>query len=356
MADYVYDFDPADTNNTAAAVFRFALRDAGGADGSGGRVLDLGSGPGIVSGRLAREHGRDVVCVDVSADSLKLAAEAGVRTVLANIEDPASLEQFKGEAFDVVIVADVLEHLRDPGAVLVQLLRQRVIAESGALVVSFPNVIHEAVLAELAAGKFEYTETGLLDRTHVRFFTLESLRALLEGSGFLVESVHRTTRTLEQTQQRQRRDELPPGGREWIAGLGGEHRTFQYVLLARPSSATGQLAALRQELAEQAAAHTAQLDELTSRLARHRRDAERIGELERLLAAERALALRRLDEIAKLRRRSLAEQKKIVRRYEKSTTWRIGKVIATLGRPRQLAGALRRRRGRGTDATESDRT
>ena len=74
----------------------------------------------------------------------------------------------EGQRFDFVLLLDVLEHLRDPLAVL-ERLRDRV-APGGRVIASIPNVTHGAVRLSLMSGAFTYTETGLLDRTHLRFF------------------------------------------------------------------------------------------------------------------------------------------------------------------------------------------
>ena len=89
--------------------------------------------------------------------------------------------------YDVVLFGDTLEHLPDPGAVLAR-LRSR-LKPGGALVVSLPNVANWAIRLSLLAGRFRYTDRGILDRTHLRFFTRRTLIELLEGAGFRVVAV-----------------------------------------------------------------------------------------------------------------------------------------------------------------------
>ena len=89
-----------------------------------------------------------------------------------------------------MVLADVLEHLREPARALrdaTDLLR-----EGGRLVLSVPNVAHGALRLALLQGRWSYTETGLLDRTHLHFFTRTSLFELVEGAGLAVDQLRAT--------------------------------------------------------------------------------------------------------------------------------------------------------------------
>jgi 2-polyprenyl-3-methyl-5-hydroxy-6-metoxy-1,4-benzoquinol methylase len=88
--------------------------------------------------------------------------------------------------FDLILALDVLEHLRDPWAVLAT-LRQTVLAPGGVVIVSVPNVAHYSVTVPLAfGGRFTYAEDGLLDRTHLRFFDEDGARGLMAAAGLTV--------------------------------------------------------------------------------------------------------------------------------------------------------------------------
>ena len=82
---------------------------------------------------------------------------------------------------------DTLEHLADPVAVLRRL--RPALADDGALVVSIPNVANWAMRLGLLAGRFRYTERGILDRTHLRFYTARTVREMLAEAGFRTESL-----------------------------------------------------------------------------------------------------------------------------------------------------------------------
>jgi 2-polyprenyl-3-methyl-5-hydroxy-6-metoxy-1,4-benzoquinol methylase len=144
-----------------------------------GRILDLGCSGGLLSER-ARGLGHRVVGVDrVELPELAGRVDAFIE---ADLDQglPAAVEH-EGP-FDVVLAGDVLEHLRDPGLVLEQV--RRVMVPRGALLVSVPNFGHWYVRARALLGIFDYDQRGLLDSTHVRFFTRRSIERLLRRTGF----------------------------------------------------------------------------------------------------------------------------------------------------------------------------
>jgi SAM-dependent methyltransferase len=106
------------------------------------------------------------------------------------VTDSLSADLSWSRRFDVVVCADVLEHLPDPAAVLARV--RRWIAPGGLLLVSLPNVANVAVRLSLLAGRFEYAETGILDRTHLRFYTRRSARRLVENAGFRIRAARAT--------------------------------------------------------------------------------------------------------------------------------------------------------------------
>src|SRR5262249_54786945 len=87
--------------------------------------------------------------------------------------------------FDVLVCADVLEHTKDPWRTLATLTSR--LAPGGALIVSVPNIRHVRPLSKIVLDRFEYEPEGILDRTHLRFFTLHTLRQMIEGAGFRIE-------------------------------------------------------------------------------------------------------------------------------------------------------------------------
>jgi hypothetical protein len=104
--------------------------------------------------------------------------------IVGDLEDPAVLAQVTGE-YGVILAGDVLEHLRDPGRLL-EALRPR-LAPAGAWVISVPNVAHWSVRKELLRGRFDFTDRGIMDASHLRWFTQRTLAHLLVRAGYVVE-------------------------------------------------------------------------------------------------------------------------------------------------------------------------
>ncbi len=144
------------------------------------RVLDLGTASGFM-GRLLVGRGHTVVGVESDREAVATARPHYAALHLADIQHLAVLPE---APFDVVIAGDVLEHLTDPEAALDRALAQ--LAPGGRLLVSVPNVAFLQIRLGLLFGRFEYARRGILDRTHLRFFTSRALLAMLRGSGLTV--------------------------------------------------------------------------------------------------------------------------------------------------------------------------
>jgi SAM-dependent methyltransferase len=157
---------------------------------SSARVLELGCGRGDTLAYLKRE-GR---CAWAGGVELFPAAAAVARERLDWLleGDAERLDiSLEPESLDLVLCLDVLEHLVDPWAMLRRLVA--LLRPGGAVVASIPNVRHmHVVLPLLFRGRFEYADEGLLDRTHLRFFTRRSAVDLLEGAGLRVDLVRDT--------------------------------------------------------------------------------------------------------------------------------------------------------------------
>lgn len=141
------------------------------------RVLDLGTASGFL-GRLLAGRGHTVVGVESDREA---AAAARPHYAALHLADLQQLVPLPEAPFDVVIAGDVLEHLADPAAALERAVAQ--LAPGGRLLVSVPNVAFLSVRLALLFGRFECAPRGILDRTHLRFFTRRSLAALLRGAG-----------------------------------------------------------------------------------------------------------------------------------------------------------------------------
>jgi SAM-dependent methyltransferase len=150
------------------------------------RVLDVGCNDGTFgAGVLARVPGREVWGVE--PHDLDAATAATRLTGVVNDFYPDGLDRVPG-TFDCVSFNHVLEHMVDPWSAL-RMTRER-LNPSGILVGELPNVRHLPFLVDLAVrGRFEYTDSGLLDRAHLRFFTRSGAEDLFNSSGFVVEEM-----------------------------------------------------------------------------------------------------------------------------------------------------------------------
>ena len=152
------------------------------AAGSGGRILEVGCSSGYLSERLVA-NGNTVVGIEYDAEAAREAEAYCERVLVGDVE---AMELPDGP-FDVILCGDVIEHLRDPEAVLARL--RPLLKAGGRLVVSTPNIANWAIRLSLLAGRWQYADRGILDRTHTRLFTRRSLVETIEAAGFRVTDV-----------------------------------------------------------------------------------------------------------------------------------------------------------------------
>jgi 2-polyprenyl-3-methyl-5-hydroxy-6-metoxy-1,4-benzoquinol methylase len=154
-----------------------------------GRVLDVGCGAGAFAATLrAARTGRSLEIWGVELSSAA-AARAGASCDRVLVGDAvACLRELPAGGFDCVVMNDVLEHLFEPEPLLRE--ARRVLRPDGALVTSLPNVRYFFNVWDLVVhGRWDYVDEGILDRTHLRFYTRSSLCRLLEDEGFAVQRI-----------------------------------------------------------------------------------------------------------------------------------------------------------------------
>ena len=150
-------------------------------------VVDVGCANGLLGARLKAERpGIEVRGIEVDPDAASRARQVLDDAIHGRAEDTLPVHWPRP---DCVIFADVLEHLVDPWAVVATWHKRLV--KRGTLVTTIPNVLHRSVVRGLLGGRWDYANEGVLDRTHLRFFTRETALALVEGGGFRVRSVRR---------------------------------------------------------------------------------------------------------------------------------------------------------------------
>ncbi len=148
----------------------------------GSRVLDVGCGTGWTAKELTDKKGCEVIGVEPNESRAEAARSHGIQVHVGYLED---LRIEEVDLFDIILFGDVLEHLSDPHSILC--VAKRYLRPGGSVVISVPNVAHWMVRLDLLRGKFNYQEGGIMDATHLRWFTEKTLRLLLEKAGYRVD-------------------------------------------------------------------------------------------------------------------------------------------------------------------------
>lgn len=150
-------------------------------------ILEFGPAHGVMSKYLCEVLHCSVYAVEYDLNAAKDAEPFCTEIIVANIEDYGWELSFAGIKFDHIIFADVLEHLYNPWEVLKRV--RPFLKEHGSVLISLPNIAHNAIIMNLLEGKFEYKPTGLLDNTHIRFFTKNSIDSMIKECGYRVTDI-----------------------------------------------------------------------------------------------------------------------------------------------------------------------
>jgi SAM-dependent methyltransferase len=195
---------------------------------AGSRVLDLGAGVGTVDAVL-RRMGCTVRAVEIDPVAAEIARRSCDQLVVADLERLDLVDTFGVQSADVVLLLDVLEHLTDPAALLRRV--HDVLAPTGWVVISLPHVAHASVRLALLAGRFRYTERGLLDRGHLRFFDAEAKDALLASGGMVQLAMQRVVMRPDETEV-----EVADADPALVAALSedADALTYQFLVTAVP--------------------------------------------------------------------------------------------------------------------------
>lgn len=156
--------------------------------GKNKRVLDVGCATGYLDKQLKRD-GCYVVGIEVDREAANLANRYCDKVLVRDVEKLEELPYSAG-FFDVIVMSEVLEHLKRPDLVLLKL--KKYLATDGYVVASVPNVARFEIRLALLFGKFEYGSHGALSPTHLRFFTLKTAKRLFEENGYEVIKVDYT--------------------------------------------------------------------------------------------------------------------------------------------------------------------
>jgi 2-polyprenyl-3-methyl-5-hydroxy-6-metoxy-1,4-benzoquinol methylase len=323
MVKYSATVDPNLVNTSHSQILQLV--------GSDKAVLDVGCASGYLAQAL-RAQGCTVSGIEYDEQAAREAAPHLEKLVVGDVTAVDFAEEFGAAAFDVIVFGDVLEHLVDPATVLSDALAS--LRPDGEVVVSLPNVAHGSVRLALLNGYWEYTPTGLLDETHVRFFTKRTLLELMAGAGLEVVELRGTTADPLRVEVEVHDEQLPSSTVQWVRERP-EALVYQYVLRARRSSEgevavdpdmavvpAAELEPLRDHHYERATREAAEQRELRHRLLTQR---DHIIGLEATTAKALADAQKARDELERAGAAHRRELEALREEYLGSATWRIGR-------------------------------
>lgn len=194
------------------------------------RVLEFGPATGYMTRYFKENLHCDVVAIELDPDSARLAAPYCSKMIVGNIDSYPWLEELSGQKFDHIIFSDVLEHLYDPWNALKK--AATLLDTGGTMFTSIPNVAHSAIVMDLLKGNFEYQGTGLLDQTHIRFFTQKTVEKLIEQAELKTTEWLYTQCTPSQSEFRSHYNDFPPQVQDVLKNRTGAE-VYQYVAVSK---------------------------------------------------------------------------------------------------------------------------
>ena len=281
---YETEIDLEDRNRSHTLIVELVGRDK--------RVLDVGTSTGYLA-EVFMERGCTVTGIEIDLVAAHRAEEHCEKVIVGDVETLDLCEELGEELFDVIVFGDVLEQLKDPLLTLIRL--KPFLRSEGYVIASIPNVAHGSVRLALMQGKFEYLPFGLLDETHLRFFTRESVEQLFDAAGLSITGLERTTRDILETEIKVNTEAIEDEILELVREAP-EATTYQFVVKARPSDeggpttrAYGRLETLLEQIAER--------DQMIYELTRKLRNFE---ELQRILNIRTRQLAEKEQEVAML--------------------------------------------------------
>ena len=174
-AKYNFELDMVNTNSLSLMLNQIRR---------GSTVLEFGPANGRMTKYLKEELDCKVYLVELDEEAGREALQYGEELVADDIETYSWYDRYEALRFDYITFADVLEHLRNPEQVLIR--AKTLLKQDGSVLLSVPNLAHNSVIISLLNNEFEYHETGLLDNTHIHFFTKNSLENTMNRTGLTV--------------------------------------------------------------------------------------------------------------------------------------------------------------------------
>ena len=153
---------------------------------SNNKILDVGCGTGLLGQEIKKKENY-IYGIDISKPQLKIAAKTLDRVRCIDVKEK-KIDLPKD--FDIIVFSDILEHLKEPLSSLIKF--RKYLKKSGRIIVSIPNVACYNMRFNLLLGRFNYKDYGILDNTHLKFFTKKTAKKLIEDAGFKIIKVDTT--------------------------------------------------------------------------------------------------------------------------------------------------------------------
>jgi len=209
-----------------------------------GKVLEIGCAGGATGKSLKEQLPvQSYVGVDISPEAAVIAKNYLDRVIVANIEETDLVAEhgIRPGEFDLVLALDVLEHLYNPWDILAELTS--FLKPGGYIVASIPNIQNITIVRDLIKGNWQYQDAGILDATHLRFFTLEASEKMFDGAGLTVKSIESVLNPILDMKNVKESGNNYREGNLQIANLTKNELlhlfTYQYILIAQKKIAEG---------------------------------------------------------------------------------------------------------------------
>ena len=209
------------------------------------RVLELGAASGHVTRALV-EQNCTVTAIEYDPEAARDLKDAAQEVIVGDLNDPEVFAGLPG-GYDVVLAGDVLEHLLFPQQVLNRIADQ--LAPHGHVVVSLPHVAHVDMRLALLQGRFDYNAYGLLDDTHIRFFTIKTIKEMVKKAGLVITDLRRVRIPAFETELGVDRATVSTAVLD-VALADPEAETYQYVFTAVRDNGDYQLSRMAEQNVE----------------------------------------------------------------------------------------------------------
>lgn len=199
--------------------------------GTGKRVLEVGCASGVQSRVLKEQQGCTITGIEIDPEAAQEARQYCESVIVGNLETLNFEEALGDRRYNVIVLADVLEHLRNPAQVLNGL--KQFLDTGGYILASIPNIVHAGLILEMANGRFDYRPYGLLDDTHVRFFTLKGVYRLFQDCDLAINGLDRVRCSAEASEfYRHPYNDAEQTVLAYLKSNNPEWQTYQFIVTA----------------------------------------------------------------------------------------------------------------------------